>query len=692
MDQKKLKIKPLSPEDAERKFIGQYEILNIVGFGGMGVVYLAFDKSMKRTLAIKKIRSHLVNEPIIQNRFLKEAHLAASLTHPSIIPIYSIEKEEKSYYYTMPYIEGNTLRNLLNRKKTALSFLLRIFHSICQAVAFIHSHNILHRDLKPTNILIGNYGQVFIIDWGVAQTFPYEETVSNAEYEDASLTQPGKILGTLSHMAPERIMGEKANFLTDIYALGVILYEILTYQSPFERTSFKNSKQGLAYEKIIDPSESSANDIPEQLSSMTKTCLQANPLKRYQSVSTLVNDLEEYLEGEPKWHFLRTLSTNSESDWSFQEHIYLSSFNAHLSKKFNDWAFVRHCKHPLSGNYKITFSLSITRNSHGIGIAVALPKQKKFSLTEGYCIWIDPSAEQAITLYKNHIPVGYHSLPLDSYKEYEFTIKKEGTSITIYISDEKIIQYDSPHPLMGNDLAVVSHDIRTHLSKLNIYIRSLYAHTECISLPDSLYQMEQFEKAIEEYNNIAISFKGRKESLHALFRSGVCLIEQAKKENSPKKSYEKAFQQFDQLCHTPLEQLGKSYLYALENNHSEEKITIEYGLCKYANHDHISHLNEYVLSRFHATFLNDHDLNHQFLVLALHYNPACQEIPYMSTLITQSLDRLPKTIFTEHSLDISNHEERLLALLYHKKEDHKLSLKCEDPKGSLLYKKVINSI
>ena len=207
----------------------------------------------------------------------------------------------------MPYIEGNTLRHLLNQKKTALGFMLRIFHNICQAVSFIHSHNIIHRDLKPTNILIGNYGQVFIIDWGVAQTIPYEEIVTNTEYKSASLTQPGKVLGTLSHMAPERIMGEKANFLTDIYALGVILYEILTYQSPFERTSFKNSREGLAYEQTIDPSECSVNDIPEPICLMTKTCLQANPKKRYQSVSEIVKELDEYLEGEPKWHFLRTL-------------------------------------------------------------------------------------------------------------------------------------------------------------------------------------------------------------------------------------------------------------------------------------------------------------------------------------------------------------------------------------------------
>ena len=188
---------------------------------------------------------------------------------------------------------------------------------------------------------------------------------------------------------------------------------------------------------------------------------------------------------------------------------------------------------------------------------------------------------------------------------YEFTIKKEGTLITIHIGGEKVIQYNSPHPLMGNDLAIVSHDIKTQLSTLNIYIRSLYAHTECISVPDTLYQIEQFDKAIEEYNNIAGSFKGREESQHALFRSGVCILEKAKKTTVPMPLLKKAFKQFDQLVHTPLEQLGKAYLYALEHDYNEERVNIEYGLCKYINHKHISHLKEYVLTRFHTTFQNN---------------------------------------------------------------------------------------
>jgi eukaryotic-like serine/threonine-protein kinase len=160
------------PDASEVLFnIGPYQVIGTIGKGGMGHVYLAFDPESGRRIAIKKIRQDYQEYPQVHERFLKEAKIASQLTHPSIIPIYSIHKDEKEIYYTMPYIQGETLKEVLKKaraKKQAIPAFIRILISISQAIAYAHSNQVLHRDIKPENIIIGNFGEVMILDWGLA--------------------------------------------------------------------------------------------------------------------------------------------------------------------------------------------------------------------------------------------------------------------------------------------------------------------------------------------------------------------------------------------------------------------------------------------------------------------------------------------------------------------------------------------
>src|ERR1700722_14845651 len=161
--------------------IGPFELLRSLGKGGMGEVFLGKDPSCGRLIAIKKIRDDLSKHKTMQERFLREAKIAAQLTHPSIIPIYSICDDKDGLYYTMPYVEGETLKEILLKTRqqekkgeplhpigSSVPALIRIFLDICQAVAYVHARGILHRDLKPENIIIGKYGEVVILDWGLA--------------------------------------------------------------------------------------------------------------------------------------------------------------------------------------------------------------------------------------------------------------------------------------------------------------------------------------------------------------------------------------------------------------------------------------------------------------------------------------------------------------------------------------------
>ena len=181
--------------------IGHYQIVKSLGHGGMGEVFLAYDPLCKRHVALKQIRPELKKHPIMKERFLREARVAAQLTHPSIIPIFSIDPSIETTYYTMPYVEGETLKQILQQSLkeeregevihpigSSIQALMRIFLSVCEAIAYTHSKGIVHRDLKPDNIIVGKYGEVLLLDWGIADfigkaEISTEEVNENTDYK-----------------------------------------------------------------------------------------------------------------------------------------------------------------------------------------------------------------------------------------------------------------------------------------------------------------------------------------------------------------------------------------------------------------------------------------------------------------------------------------------------------------------------
>src|SRR3989339_138258 len=316
------------------KKIGPYKILKKIASGGMGEVFVAQDPFCKRTLALKKIRGDRIHLEGQKERFLKEVKIAAQLSHPSIIPIYQIHQTEEEIYYTMPLLEGQTLKEILRttliqEKKgialhpigSSIPSLMRIFLNICQAVAYSHSKGILHRDLKPENIIIGKYGEVMILDWGLADfaencknEAPLEQ--ESLDNEHPELTRPGKIAGTLSYLPPERILGVKASYSSDIYALGVILYQLLTLRLPFRHTTVKQYKKQMKHSFLIDAAEKAPyRDIPPQLSKIAQKSLAYPFEKRYSNVQEILKDLNNYIEGHAEWSPCTSIQIDHKADW-----------------------------------------------------------------------------------------------------------------------------------------------------------------------------------------------------------------------------------------------------------------------------------------------------------------------------------------------------------------------------------------
>ena len=260
--------------------IGKYKIVEMIGKGGMGVVYKALDPRIGRVVAIKTLFAHRDAEPEVRHRFLQEARSAGALSHKNIITIFEMDEDAGQSFIAMEYLEGEDLKSIIARRAPiSLEQKLHILLEVCEGVAHAHSMGVIHRDIKPGNIFLTRNGQIKILDFGLAR-------VSSSE-----LTQTQTSMGTPSYMSPEQVRGEKLDHRTDIFSVGVVAYELLTYTKPFQaETDF-----GLAFKITYaepEPVERVNPLIPIEISSMITGLLEKDKEKRYQHAEDLVRELE----------------------------------------------------------------------------------------------------------------------------------------------------------------------------------------------------------------------------------------------------------------------------------------------------------------------------------------------------------------------------------------------------------------
>jgi len=216
--------------------LGSYEIQSPLGAGGMGEVYLATQNSLGRQIAIKVLASASASDPERLRRFEQEARAASALNHPNIISIYDVGRENATAYIAMEFVDGRTLRGLLESGPLTIKKTLQIAAQIADGLAKAHAAGIVHRDLKPENIMVTHDGFVKILDFGLAKLMQRLDT-SPQNMTATVDSQPGAVLGTAGYMSPEQARGETVDYRSDIFSLGSILYEMVTCKQPFRRDS-----------------------------------------------------------------------------------------------------------------------------------------------------------------------------------------------------------------------------------------------------------------------------------------------------------------------------------------------------------------------------------------------------------------------------------------------------------------------
>jgi serine/threonine-protein kinase len=275
-------------------WIGEYEVLQEIARGGMGVVYKARHRGLKRLVALKMILSGQMASDVERARFLREAELAANLDHPNIVPIYEVCEFQGCPYFSMKLVEGQSLSHQIKLEKQAPwghdpDAAAQLTATLARAVHFAHEQGFLHCDLKPSNILLERDGRPFVTDFGLAKRAS----------EDSSLSISGAILGTPSYMAPEQASGSRKGLspATDVYGLGAILYELLTGSPPFRNDTVMETVVEVLERDPLPPRELRP-EIPKELETICLKCLEKNPQERYHSAAALADELERHLQGE----------------------------------------------------------------------------------------------------------------------------------------------------------------------------------------------------------------------------------------------------------------------------------------------------------------------------------------------------------------------------------------------------------
>jgi beta-lactam-binding protein with PASTA domain/tRNA A-37 threonylcarbamoyl transferase component Bud32 len=273
---------------------GRYELDGVVGRGGMAEVYRARDIRLDRIVAVKTLREDLARDQTFQARFRREAQSAASLNHPSIVAVYDTGEDNTGGghvpYIVMEYVDGRTLRDLLRDDRRLLpERALEITDGVLRALDYSHRSGIVHRDIKPGNVMLTRTGEVKVMDFGIARA------VSDAQ---ATMTQTAQVIGTAQYLSPEQARGERVDARSDLYSAGCLMYELLTGRPPFTG----DSPVAIAYQHVrenpIPPSQIDP-EIPDWADSIVLKAMAKDPAHRYQSAGEMRNDLQRALSGAP---------------------------------------------------------------------------------------------------------------------------------------------------------------------------------------------------------------------------------------------------------------------------------------------------------------------------------------------------------------------------------------------------------
>ncbi len=269
-------------------YIGRYKVIKELGRGGMGIVYQGEDPILDRPVAIKVLPPKKTASKKAVQRFLREARVSARLDHPHIVKVYDIGEEDGLFHIVMEYVPGDSLRDIIEADgKPDIRFMAELFKQLCDAMSYAHEQKITHRDIKPENIKVTDDNKVKVMDFGIAVLD-----------DSHSITETGSVMGTIAYFSPEQARGLEADYRADIYSMGVVFYEMLTKNLPFEAHSLPEMLNKHLYDAPILPTIRNI-EVPKEFESLILKCMEKSPDRRFSSALEMENIISDYLSPKP---------------------------------------------------------------------------------------------------------------------------------------------------------------------------------------------------------------------------------------------------------------------------------------------------------------------------------------------------------------------------------------------------------
>lgn len=568
--------------------IGSYDILSVLGEGGMGTVYLAHDPVLDRDVALKVLRPDVFSAEFAE-RLSEEAIVTGRLAHPGIVPVHQLGYDKTwGPWYTMKLVQGRPLSDILEglrerkpREEEAwpLTALLGAFARVCEAIAFSHFNDVVHRDLKPGNIMLGEFGEVLVLDWGLARTLGEKrkrgETKQIVAPAEGGLTRDGIIVGTPGYMSPEQAagMGTLVGPPSDVYSLGTILYEILTLQPPVD-TSDPDEALRATLKGEITPvhKRGPGRFAPRALCQIVEHAMDADPARRYPTARELARAVDEFLAGRVPW---RDVSEGKGAEaWD--------QVSGRWSRKGRDLVCAggqsaRVVAVPrVTGDIRLEFTLSADVDRSTWEASVWLAIRGGFSL-EGYQIRLAAGPEGRVELIRHGVAaVRRLDIRLAARTRYRILVLREGDRISLTINGVRALEYRDLFPLRGDRVGLSCDDEGASFRDVKLEGRGAPLQLTFLALPDKLYQLGKISEAREMYREMGETHPDREEGLLAHYKAALCSIELGERLE--------ALEALRKLDGTPLEAvipLGQARLELKAGNTYDAVVALQEGCQRY---------------------------------------------------------------------------------------------------------------